>query len=184
MKTEIESYFNTENEYWNEYVFKLYNEAIEKGIFENIETPLQLFGEAISIFTDNAEKPVNAIQLFFNKVKKAKLEAPQQAFILNQLKSYLLKTEFDKDLSNIYDLLNSHLSIIKKEASPEAPRIYNLRDTLKAIIQNEIEQLPETLEALEPMQRLSVLTKLMPYVFPKVEAVHSTEGEPTSFDNW
>lgn len=59
-----------------------------------------------------------------------------------------------------------------------------LRDTLKAIMQNEIEKLPETLEALEPKERINVVCKLMPYVFPKVEAVHPKEGEPMQFGNW
>jgi hypothetical protein len=54
----------------------------------------------------------------------------------------------------------------------------SLRETLKTIMQKEIERLPETLEALEPKERLNVLCKLMPFVFPKVEAVHPTEGEP------
>ena len=53
-----------------------------------------------------------------------------------------------------------------------------LRETLKAIMQKEIEKLPETLEALEPKERLNVVCKLMPYIFPKVEAVHPKEGEP------
>ena len=54
----------------------------------------------------------------------------------------------------------------------------SLRETLKTIMQKEIERLPETLEALEPKERLNVLCKLMPFVFPKVESVHPTEGEP------
>lgn len=58
----------------------------------------------------------------------------------------------------------------------------NLRESLKTIMQKEIEKLPETLEALEPKERLNVLCKLMPYVFPKVEAVHQTEGEPANYN--
>ena len=54
----------------------------------------------------------------------------------------------------------------------------SLRETLKTIMQKEIEKLPETLETLEPKERLNVLCKLMPFVFPKVESVHPTEGEP------
>ena len=57
-----------------------------------------------------------------------------------------------------------------------------LRETLKNIMQNEIEKLPKTLEALEPKERINVLCKLMPYVFPKVETVHPKEGEPFTFD--
>jgi len=58
----------------------------------------------------------------------------------------------------------------------------NLRETLKNIMQKEIERLPEALDAMEPKERLSVLCKLMPFVFPKVEAVHPKEGEPYSFN--
>jgi len=57
----------------------------------------------------------------------------------------------------------------------------DLRKTLKAIIQKEFEQLPETLKELETKERLNILCKLMPFVFPKVEAVHPTDGEPLSW---
>jgi len=60
----------------------------------------------------------------------------------------------------------------------------NLRETLKTIMQKEIEKLPETLDALDPKERLNVVLRLMPYVFPKVETVHPTEGEPLQFGNW
>ena len=60
----------------------------------------------------------------------------------------------------------------------------NLRETLKTIMQKEIEKLPETLKTLDTKERLNVVCKLMPYVFPKVETVHPTEGEPLQFENW
>jgi hypothetical protein len=59
-----------------------------------------------------------------------------------------------------------------------------LRESLKVVMQKEIEKLPTTLEALEPKDRLNVLCKLMPYVFPRVETIHPTEGEPINFGNW
>ena len=54
----------------------------------------------------------------------------------------------------------------------------NLRKTLKILIQGEIEKLPKTLDKLESNERLNILLKLMPYVFPKVQKIHSNEGEP------
>jgi hypothetical protein len=57
-----------------------------------------------------------------------------------------------------------------------------LRETLKSIIHLEIQKLPDHLEGLDPKERLAVLCKLMPFVFPKVEAVHQHDGEPYSFD--
>jgi len=60
----------------------------------------------------------------------------------------------------------------------------DLRDKLKSIMQKEFEKLPETLEKLEPKERINILCKLMPFVFPKVEAVHPTQGEPMQLDSW
>lgn len=54
----------------------------------------------------------------------------------------------------------------------------DLRETLKAVMQKEIDKLPETLESLEPKERVSLLCKFMPFVFPKVEAISAKEGEP------
>ncbi|WP_242121601.1 hypothetical protein [Aestuariivivens sediminicola] len=58
----------------------------------------------------------------------------------------------------------------------------DLRNNLKSIIQNEIKKMPETLDELDPKERTNVICRLMPYVFPKVETVHSKDGEPFSFD--
>ncbi len=57
-----------------------------------------------------------------------------------------------------------------------------LREALKNIIQNELEQLPETLKDLDSVQRLNVLYKLMPYVFPKVVSINHKAGEPFTFE--
>lgn len=57
----------------------------------------------------------------------------------------------------------------------------DLRETLKVVMQREVQNLPETLETLEPKERLNILCKLMPFVFPKVEAIHPTEGEPVQW---
>ena len=60
----------------------------------------------------------------------------------------------------------------------DKPMARGMRDTLKALVQSEIEKLPEQLDKLPASERVSVLCKLMPYVFPKIEAVHVTDGEP------
>lgn len=52
---------------------------------------------------------------------------------------------------------------------------------MKGIMQQEIENLPEQLSKLQPKDRLEIILKLMPYVFPKVEAVKASEGEPFSW---
>ena len=58
----------------------------------------------------------------------------------------------------------------------------DLREALKSIMQKEIERLPDTLEQLEPKERINIICKLMPFIFPKVETVSPKEGEPYTFD--
>ena len=57
----------------------------------------------------------------------------------------------------------------------------DLRKTLKEMLQNEIEQLPETLKQLDTIQRLNILCKLMPFVLPKIESVSHAQGEPNEW---
>jgi hypothetical protein len=53
-----------------------------------------------------------------------------------------------------------------------------LRDTLKESMKKEIESLPEMLAALTPNERIAAICKLMPFIFPKVETINATDGEP------
>ena len=57
-----------------------------------------------------------------------------------------------------------------------------LRDSLKELVKKEIKDLPKHLESLDPKDRINVVIKLMPFVFPKVQTVHLTEGEPNIFE--
>jgi hypothetical protein len=65
-----------------------------------------------------------------------------------------------------------------KTKSKEQTLTTELRDTLKTIMQNEIEKLPITLEQIEPKERVNIICKLMPFVFPKLNTISATEGEP------
>ena len=53
-----------------------------------------------------------------------------------------------------------------------------MKSNIKELMKKEFEQLPETFKKIDPIQRLNILCKLIPYVLPKVEAVHSEKGEP------
>ncbi len=64
----------------------------------------------------------------------------------------------------------------------EMPLTKDLRQTLKAIVQKELEQLPVYLESLEPKERLNIICKIMPFVLPKVEAVKPSAGEPFTME--
>lgn len=68
------------------------------------------------------------------------------------------------------------------EQKNQQPVTRTMRSTLKALIQREITNLPAQLEAMDAKDRVNVLCKLMPYVFPKVDTVSADDGEPMRWD--
>ena len=179
----LENYFKTENEHWNDFAFKILCEVIQKANFTNPETPLQTFRKAVDIFTEHLETPLKAVQIFEIETNKRKLDTNQKLFLFEWVLKYVKYTEFKKTGKyDITNLLKSQIERLKAELNklPEynKPLVGNIRDTLKDLIQEELEQLPETLKELDPVQRLNILCKLMPYVLPKTESVKHTLGEP------
>ena len=59
-----------------------------------------------------------------------------------------------------------------------------LRTTLKNIIGNELERLPEHFDKLEPKDRLELIIKLLPYSLPKVRPTRYEIGEGGLLDDW
>ncbi len=189
----LESYFKTENEHWNDNAFEMICEVLQKGNFENPEIPLKIFSKAIDVFTEHFETPLKAIQLFESETDKQKIDSVQKLFVFEWVLKYIRRTEFEKvDLDEIKDLLKSQIERLKVEVNKRSeynkPLVGNIRDTLKDLMKKELEDLPETLKDLEPVQRLNVLCKLIPYVLPKVVSVRANHGEPeddyTSFSGY
>lgn len=57
-----------------------------------------------------------------------------------------------------------------------------LRKVLKDLLHQELENLPEHLNRLEPKERLEILVKLLPYAIPVVRSVNYTVDEPSDWD--
>jgi len=49
-----------------------------------------------------------------------------------------------------------------------------LRQSIKVVIENELETMGERLNELEAKERIEMTLKLMSYVMPKVETIEST----------
>jgi len=182
----LENYFKTENEHWNGYAFEMLCKVIQKGNFPNPETPLQLFSKAVDVFTEHFETPLKAVQMFEAETDKQKLDINQKLFVFEWVLKYINGSDFGEiDLREIKDLLNSQTDKFKNDKLSEykKPLTEGIRETLKDFVQKEIEHLSDTLKELDPVQRLNVLCKLIPYVLPKVESVTHNLGEPENENN-
>ena len=188
----LESYFKTENEHWNGYALKTIRKALEKQLFSDFNKLMQLYELSINIASDShREKPFEGLQMIISEYDKNELTTEQKVYLLDGVFEYLDCTEFYGWYSNeIQDLIKSQISVYNNELKNKLPEYNkpitgNIRDTLKGLMQKELEQLPHTLEALDPVQRLNILCKLIPYVLPKTESVKHTLGEPEiSKKNW
>jgi hypothetical protein len=176
----IEGYFRTENEHWNGYAFEMLCAALKQPLFENPETPLQLFSTGIDIFTEQYETPLRAVNSFALEVDKQTASLDQKLFVYDWVCKYVRVSVFEKgDTAELIELLKSERERLKNSIpEPNKPLVKSLRETLKTMIQQELETLPETLKGLEPAQRLNILCKFLPYALPKVESVHYLRDEP------
>ena len=57
-----------------------------------------------------------------------------------------------------------------------------LRRVLKHMVDNELQNLQDNINGLEPKERIELLIKLLPYVMPKVQTVSARDGEPIGLD--
>jgi hypothetical protein len=184
----IESYFKTENEHWNEYALKTIRKALEKQLFSDFNKLMQLYELSINIASEShREKPFEGLQMIISEYDKNELTTEQKVCLMEGVFEYLDRTDFDGWYSNeIQDLMKSQITVYNNELKNKQPEynkplIGSIRDTLKELMQKELEQLPDTLKELDPVQRLNILCKLMPYVLPKTESVKHTLGEPDEF---
>jgi len=183
----LESYFKTENEHWNRHALKTIRKALEKQLFSDFNKLMQLYELSINIASEShREKPFEGLQMIISEYDKIELTTEQKVYLLEGVFEYLDRTDFDGWYSSeIQDLMKSQIAVYNNELKNKLPEYNkpltgNIRDTLKELMQKEFEQLPDTLKELEPVQRLNILCKLMPYVLPKVESVTHKLGEPES----
>jgi hypothetical protein len=181
----LESYFKTENEHWNGYALKTIRKALEKQLFSDFNKLMQLYELSIKIASEShKEKPFEGLQLIIAEYNKNQLTTEQKVYLMEGVFEYLDHTDFEDWYSNeIQDLIKSQTAVYNNELKNKLPEhnkplTGNIRDTLKHLMQKELEQLPETLKELDTVQRLNILCKLIPYVLPKVESVTHTQGEP------
>jgi hypothetical protein len=160
-------------------------DVIQQGNFEILEIPLLLFNKAVNIFTVHHKTPLRAIQDFEDECDNQKLIQDQKLFVFEWVCKFLRNTNFkDIDLIEILTLLTSKTERLKSDKPKieyNKPITRSIRDGLKEFMQKEIELMPETLMQLEPLQRLNILCKLLPFVLPKVESVTHRLGEPDEF---
>ena len=90
---------------------------------------------------------------------------------ISELKSLLFKKKI-----SVKEIADSYIKSIKAKKELNIFIYFNENKIYDQV--KEIEKLPETLDKLESNERLNILLKLMPYVFPKVQKIHSNEGEP------
>ena len=57
-----------------------------------------------------------------------------------------------------------------------------LRKVLKHMVDDELQNIQDNINELEPKERIELLIKLLPYVMPKVQTVSPRDGEPIGLD--
>lgn len=185
-KMTLESYYQTDNDWHNEHIIKLIASIREKGLFTDVLPALELYNFALEGFLKEVKAPLKVIEAVEQAAHKLKLEAGQVLYILEEITAYIDRTDWetdgieDQDRDNFVKLFKAEIvyrkNLLNKDIPPK-PEVKNLRQDLKAILQNELQNLPEYLERLEPKDKLNFICKLMPFVLPKVLSIQAEKGE-------
>jgi hypothetical protein len=70
----------------------------------------------------------------------------------------------------------------KKDDAKQATTKRALNERLREILAGEMEQLPATLEALPPQERIKAIIELLPYVAPKLKPAQAENDAPTGWE--
>jgi hypothetical protein len=186
---DVEQYLNFGSDHDNKHALGVWLEAIKSGSFPDPATPLRVFVELRNALLQVSDQPAQVIPVFEQRTNGMK--GNEKLFIARHLLNYFEHTVFAENengepetyLTGISKPLDALLTRLSKETGKtnDDPNTGDLRRLLKETIRQEMERLPEYLQSLETKDRVNVLCKMMPYVFPKVESVHLSEGEPLSF---
>ena len=66
---------------------------------------------------------------------------------------------------------NGHVKMGGRTAGTPNKAAKALRDQLQEVVQTTLDELPDTLAAMEPNERAKLLTALLPYVMPKLTSI-------------
>ena len=143
---------------------------------------MQIFSNQTKKLVELAKNPLQALEQLNRELDRHCTSDDQRLFLLDWIVNYSEELETEVDMEQVHELLaieyNSLEALIKPKPKPKIEiTTEDLRERMKVIMSNELDQLPEILASLEPKERLMILTKFMPFVFPKVENVHHKTGE-------
>ena len=167
----LKKYISSDDEYFDSYNFDLLCEIIKTAIFIDLEQPLKLFNVSIEFVCDNPKEPMKSVDFIITEIEKANLNKEQQYFVISWIYQYVYQSEFDFDSTTITKLLECQKKKIKNEVETQnkISKTKTIRESLKDTIHKEFEKLPETLKELDPVQRLSIICKLMPFILSRAE---------------
>lgn len=189
----LESYYQTESEWHNEYVVQLIAEVKQQDSFEDVRQAVELYNFGLKCFYNGPAAPLKAIEALDKEFGKAGIEEAQKVFILEKITEYLKDSIFEDEgidektketFLTIFEAELERRKALVIELTPQKPLVKNIRATLKTWVQNELERLPETLEELPADKRANILCKLIPFVLPRVESVHSERDEDEEREVW
>ena len=171
-----EAAIHTNNDHWNGYALAFLCKAKESGKFPDVDKAMGIYCDVLDAIQAHHDEPLKGDREAVALVAKAGMNEEQSVAINLAAYTYLRGSEFDADLSVGIALLKGRTKA--KEAEPWNK---GTREGLQELVRRELAELPETLKALDPKDRIATLCKLLPFVFPKMSNVEGKETNGWGF---
>ncbi len=176
--TAIEQLLKSNNDWYDKHVFSVYCKMIDKEYYKDAGKALSVYVKFLSAFLNNLEQPITAMEEAEKIVKAEKYNNSQMLLMYEKANSYISSSEFDYNTKDLTSLLEIHTNKLLEqyfEENPSTPDREFIGTTIRKYVFKELEKLPETLDQLEPKERINALSKLLPYVVSKY-AMKDEEG--------
>lgn len=161
----------TKNEHFNGYALAFLCKAKEGGKFPDMDTAMGLYCEVLDTIQAHHDQPLKGDRAADALMDKAGMNEEQRRDIYQAVQAYLVASDFDVDLSVGIALLKS------RTRGKQTPSwTVGARVQLQELVRREMENLPSSLDSLEPKDRIAILCKLLPYALPRLNNVEGKEG--------
>ncbi len=169
---------NTNNEHWNGFALRFLCTARDGGAFPDLDLVMDLYTEVLDTIQAHHAEPLKGDRMAEALMDKAGMSREQRRIIYEAAHAYLKGSEFDVDLSAGIALLAG------RTKAKDAPWVAGARDGVQELVRRELERLPETMEALDPKDRVAALCKLLPYAMPRANNVEGREVKRNDWSLW
>ncbi len=165
----LQAYTSGREERYNKFAIGICSELMQVNTFDDVETPLKFFWQAISTFNKYAAEPLLALNILVTNMDAMLMTPEQKLFICTWLCKCMKYNRInDRKLDNIRLLMDTYCKKLGAQCqTPNNPKTKSIRDKLKEIVNISAEKVLDNIEHYDSKDSMKILSKFASLVIEK-----------------